>query len=97
MELCSGLIILFFGLFRGQTEKQLLSFAVIGTLFHIIPSISENGWTQSYQIGIFLTVPLLLLYKGRQGKKSNVMKWGFYAFYPFHLLLLELVKMIVSA
>ena len=51
----------------------------------------------SYQIGIFLAVPLLLFYKGRQGKKSNVMKWGFYAFYPFHLLLLELVKMIVSA
>jgi len=52
----------------------LLSFAVIGILFHIIPSISEIGWTQSYQIGIFLAVPLLLIYKGRQGKKSNVMK-----------------------
>jgi hypothetical protein len=89
--------ILFFGLFRGQTEKQLLSFAIIGILFHIIPSISEIGWTQSYQIGIFLAMPLLLFYKGRQGKKSNLMKWGFYAFYPFHLLLLELVKMIVSA
>ena len=63
----------------------------------VIPSISEIGWTQSYQVGIFLAVPLLLFYKGRQGKKSNVMKWGFYAFYPFHLLLLELVKIIVSA
>ena len=31
--------ILFFGLFRGQIEKQLLSFAIIGILFHIIPSI----------------------------------------------------------
>ena len=89
--------ILFFGLFRGQIEKQLLSFAIIGILFHIIPSSKEIGWTQSYQIGIFLAMPLLLFYKGRQGKKSNVMKWGFYAFYPFHLLLLELVKMIVSA
>jgi len=89
--------ILFFGLFRGQTEKQLLSFAVIGILFHIIPSIREIGWTQAYQLGIFLAVPLLLLYKGRQGKKSNLMKWGFYAFYPFHLVLLELVKMIASA
>lgn len=89
--------ILFFGLFRGQTEKQLFSFAVIGILFHIIPSIREIGWTQAYQLGIFLAVPLLLLYKGRQGKKSNLMKWGFYVFYPFHLVLLELVKMIASA
>lgn len=83
--------ILFFGLFRGQRNKQMISFAVIGTALHIIPSIIHLGWGQANQLGIFLAIPLLLLYKGRQGRKSKFMKWAFYIFYPLHLMILYIL------
>jgi len=83
--------IMFFGIFRGQFIKQLISFAVIGIVFHIIPSINNIGWGQLNQLGILLAIPLLVMYKGRRGKKSNLMKWGFYIFYPLHLVLLYLL------
>jgi hypothetical protein len=83
--------ILFFGIFRGQFNKQIISFAVIGIVFHIIPSIINLGWGQLNQLGIFLAIPILVMYKGRRGKKSNFMKWGFYVFYPLHLILLYLL------
>ena len=83
--------ILFFGLFRGQVDKQMISFAVIGTALHIIPAIVHMGWGHANQMGIFLAIPLLLMYKGRRGKKSKFLKWGFYVFYPAHLLILYFV------
>jgi len=83
--------ILFFGIFRGQFTKQMISFAVIGIVFHLIPSINNLGWGQLNQLGIFLAIPLLAIYKGRRGRKSNFMKWGFYVFYPLHLVLLYLL------
>jgi len=83
--------ILFFGIFRGQYFKQIISFAVIGIVFHLIPSIYNLGWGQLNQLGIFLAIPFLVMYKGRRGRKSNFMKWGFYVFYPLHLVLLYLL------
>jgi hypothetical protein len=41
----------------------------------------------------FLVVGYLLLnYNGNRGYSPNWVKWGFYAFYPVHLILLEIVK-----
>ncbi|SOC40878.1 TraX family protein [Ureibacillus acetophenoni] len=89
--------ILFFGLFRGDIVKQLISFAVIGVLFHVTHRIYDFGWLWLNQLGMFLAVPLLLLYKGKQGKKSKILKWGFYIFYPLHLLLLYYIYIIIYA
>lgn len=41
----------------------------------------------------FLAVGYLLSnYNGNRGYSSGLVKWGFYAFYPFHLMFLEFVK-----
>ncbi|MFY3790742.1 TraX family protein [Ureibacillus sp. MALMAid1270] len=88
--------ILFFGLFRGDIGKQLLSFSVIGVL-HVAHSIYDYGWLWANQLAIFLAIPLLLLYKGKQGKKSKILKWGFYIFYPLHLLLLYYIYIMIFA
>lgn len=89
--------ILFFGLFRGDIVKQLLSFAIIGVFLHVAHYIYDYGWLWANQLGMFLAVPLLLLYKGKQGKKSKFLKWGFYIFYPLHLLLLYYIYIIIYA
>ncbi|MDR3085630.1 MAG: conjugal transfer protein TraX [Christensenellaceae bacterium] len=48
-----------------------------------------------FQAGLFLAIPLLL---GQNGKRSRskVLKWGFYAFYPAHLLILGFLRQLFS-
>ncbi|MCS0543528.1 conjugal transfer protein TraX, partial [Aeromonas veronii] len=61
------------------------------------PQIINMGWHHAYQIGIFLAIPLLLMYKGKRGRKSNLLKWGFYVFYPLHLIVLYIIKYVIYA
>lgn len=87
--------ILGFGLFRGDFKKQMLSFLVIGITFHLIPLLRDYGSADLYQLGIVLAIPVLALYHGRKGKSNKLLQWGFYLFYPGHLLLLELLKIMI--
>ena len=41
---------------------------------------------------IFSLIPIWL-YGGRKGKSSKIMQYGFYAFYPVHMLILYLIKL----
>ncbi len=91
----STLWILFFGIFRGNFTKQMLSFSVVGLILYIIPTLISSGIMHAYAFGIFLAIPLLYNYHGRQGKKDKFLKWGFYIFYPTHLLLLFLLRLAI--
>ncbi|MHB8096951.1 MAG: TraX family protein [Erysipelotrichaceae bacterium] len=82
-----------FGIFRGDFKKQILGFSIIGIIFHLIPTYLDFGplhevYPHWYQLGIFLAIPILVLYNGKLGKKSKIMSWSFYIFYPAHLLFL---------
>lgn len=87
--------IVVFGIFRGQIAKQMFSFASLGVFLHGIRSIINSGWPHSYQFGVLLAIPLLMLYNGERGRESNFIKWGFYIFYPAHFILLYILKRIV--
>jgi len=80
-----------FGLFHGNFKRQILAFCLVGIMFHLSLVYHRFGFTHWYQLGIFLSIPLLAMYNGKLGKKSKVMAYGFYVFYPAHLLLLHLV------
>ena len=77
-----------FGLFHGNFRRQILSFCVIGIVFHLSLVYYRFGFAHWYQLGIFLPIPLLAMYNGKLGKKSKIMAYSFYVFYPGHLLLL---------
>ncbi|MFJ7616109.1 TraX family protein [Bacillus cereus] len=89
--------ILFFGIFKNNFNMQMLSFAVIGIVFYIIPGISNSGIDAIFRFGIFLTIPLLYLYSGERGRKSMIIKWGFYVIYPLHLLILYILRYFIFA
>ncbi|MCL2007860.1 MAG: conjugal transfer protein TraX [Treponema sp.] len=89
--------ILGFGIFHGNFKHQMLSFIVVGVLFHLAPVFYRFGFfhdrfPQWFQLGIFFAIPLLAMYNGKNGKKSGFMTWFFYVFYPAHLILLYVLK-----
>lgn len=93
----SVLWILAFGIYRGDFKKQMICFSIISVVFHIIPEFIYSGIINKrlvhwYQVGVFLAIPILALYKGRRGKKNCLLKWGFYIFYPVHLLFIYFLR-----
>ncbi len=46
--------------------------------------------------GILLVIPLLLAYNGERGWASPIAKWSFYIFYPAHLLILYVIRLLIN-
>ncbi|MDE7366459.1 MAG: conjugal transfer protein TraX, partial [Lachnospiraceae bacterium] len=67
------------------------------TIFHTVVTFLFGGisWKALYQLGIFM-VPLLIqfCYNGEGGSRKPIHKWFFYIFYPAHLVLLGLLKLL---
>lgn len=91
-----------FGLIRDSKWKQALWAAIVVAIkigLAAVPAvksvISAGALTYGMldlfvMFGSFLAIPLLLGYNGERGAN---MKWGFYVFYPLHLLILALIIM----
>ena len=83
------------GQFHGSPKMQMIGLAAVGLIFHFTTTIQNFGWSHWYQLGVLLAIPLLLCYNGQRGRKSATLKWGFYLFYPLHLLLLWGLRIII--
>lgn len=84
--------ILTFGLLRERRLMKLSVFIGIGLLFYVLPGFIEIGLYSSYRLGFLITAPLFFLYNREHGKQTRLTKWGFYVFYPGHLILLYIIK-----
>ncbi len=81
--------VLIFGMFHGDFSKQAVGFSVVA-LIRCYANYSYNYFILALQLCTLLAIPVLYLYNGEQGRKS---KYGFYIFYPLHLLILGLVRL----
>ena len=63
-------------------EGQVFPFEILGKIVEI----------PSQGFAVFSLIPIWL-YGGKKGKSSKVMQYGFYAFYPVHMLILYLIKL----
>ena len=85
-----------FGLFHGNFKRQALSFCIIGAAYLAWQfrrfGVFHPIYPQWFQLGIFLALPLLFMYSGKQGNKSRFSAWFFYVFYPAHLILLFILN-----
>ena len=66
-----------------------LAFCTLGVLLLCV----SRGLTTNIQSWCLLSLPLLALYNGKPGVKG--MKYGFYVFYPLHLVVIFLLEMIL--
>ena len=93
---------LLFYVFRKDKSKQLLSFTGVALVYieEMVRAwlIAGHGLTASlrgsaFTFGVFLAIPLLLSCNNRKGRFAWS-KWVFYVFYPAHLLVIWLVKVL---
>lgn len=85
-----------FGLLKGSKGKQVLAFA-FGAVLYLVQTYG-NGllMREFYPLGVVLFLPLFFLYNGKLGKKSAVLKWAGYWFYPVHLMAIYLVALLMK-
>lgn len=80
--------ILGFGIFHGDKKKQMAAFIAVTGIYFLQPFIYGTNMPYISRLGVFLVIPLLLLYNGQRGRKSNLIKWGYYWFYPVHFIVI---------
>lgn len=81
---------------KGIKITMFSYFLIFGTISIIVFLATSNSAAYIIEmfssLGFFVVGYLLLNYNGERGYSTNLIKWGFYAFYPMHLLLLEIIK-----
>lgn len=99
--------ILIFDLFYGNRKNQLYAYALLTVLrtnllvkvlspmlfFARFKTFDFSDWnTIGYDFGALIPIIYLMLYNGKKGGKGNAAKWGFYIFYPAHLMVIAVLK-----
>jgi hypothetical protein len=83
--------ILFFHIFRDQKLKKIIAFSAISVVFVSLGLFFGEYW----QLGLFAVIPLLVSYNGQKGSESRFHKWAFYLFYPLHLTVIVIIRILV--
>lgn len=80
--------ILSFGLFRDAPKRQAVSFCLVTALYFLESFIISSPGSAYCRFVAIAALPLIWFYNGRRGKNTGAVKYGFYSFYPCHLLIL---------
>lgn len=97
----SVLLVLAFGVFHDIKWLSLLAYIGVSGVFYIYPALNDIAADPSLlkikliRLGFFIPLIFFLLYSGKLGKKNKFLKYGFYIFYPAHMLILFAVRMIM--
>ncbi len=95
------LMILTFYFFRGQKLwnyiAQFIAMAYINVnlmkgLSYEVSLFNKVYWIPQQAYALIALIPIWL-YHGKQGPYNKFIKYGFYAFYPLHMLLLAAIKL----
>ena len=82
--------------YRFTPVLQLIGMILINIVFFegqvfIFDIFGKTVEIPSQGFAVFSLIPIWL-YNGKKGKSSKVLQYGFYAFYPVHMLILYLIK-----
>ena len=91
------LFTLSFYLNKGNKDLQAfchacISFLSLGYSTYVCMQQGLSWYSQVWQIGVILFIPITYLYNGKPGNKFTFNKWFFYLFYPLHLLVIGIIR-----
>lgn len=92
--------VLSFHILYNDPKYKILLFSAVSLLHIIICTVSvitssDVWYAQMWQLGVFLFIPLMLCYNGKNGSKNIFSKWFFYIFYPLHLTIIGFLNIII--
>ena len=89
-------LIAFFELSRYTYNRNLVRFLGMLVLFHYMPSsvLQFGNFSVPMQTLGALSMLFIAAYDGRKVTNSKVIQWIFYLFYPAHLLILYLIRLV---
>lgn len=79
---------------RGNLERQILKMSGWVILYGIVSYFFVSKLYAIELIGVLMVYPVLKLYNGERGK-AKWMKWFFYVYYPLHLIIIGMIRLIV--
>lgn len=88
------LIIVCFGMNRGKFKKQMLLMMLLVSMYTAVYMIFMDIAYGLLQLTVFVSIPFLYLYNGQRGEWKG-MKWLFYIYYPLHLVVCGIIRLIL--
>ena len=70
-----------------------INFEMLGGFSYELTILGQTHFVARQGLAILSLIPIWL-YRGKQGYHSKVLKYVYYAFYPIHLLILGIIKLI---
>lgn len=93
----AALSIMAIGTNRGKFKTQMLWMLFYVTIYAVVYFFAIDKVYGVLQMGVILSIPVISLYNGERGKNSAVnkfMKWFFYIYYPLHLFIIGLARLL---
>lgn len=98
-----GILMIFgFYVIKNDKLKKIIppvyttAFLFLIMLIGYLVAPSSVPWYEMFStLGVLMTIPLLLNYNGQRGYSPSWIKWGFYLFYPLHLIVLVLIRALI--
>lgn len=82
-------------MYRGNFKKQALAISIWTALYAAVYFIFMDRVYGLLQMGALLSLPILKQYNGERGTWKG-MKWFFYLYYPAHLIIIGLVRVMIG-
>ena len=80
--------------YRGNLERQMLAVVKWTFLYGLVSFFFVSRVYAIELVGVLMVYPVLKLYNGERGK-AKWMKWFFYLYYPAHLVLIGIIRIMV--
>lgn len=88
------LLVLHMGMNRGNFKKQMAYMLMCVAMYSLVYMIFINPLYGILQMSVALAIPFLHSYNGERGKWKG-MKWFFYLYYPAHLFLCGVIRILL--
>ena len=93
----ASLCVLVFGTNRGNLKKQMWWMVFYVAIYATVYFFAIDKVYGILQMAVILAIPIIMMYNGKRGggdKVNRLMKWGFYIYYPLHLLVIGALGLI---
>ena len=94
----ASLCILAFGTNRGDLKKQMLWMVFYVAIYSAVYFFALDRVYGLIQMAVVLAIPIIGTYNGRRGRSARVnkvFKWLFYIYYPLHLFVIGLIRLVL--